>query len=73
MNEEQRSELKEEDRKEYFGYAKTLEYQDEINDIVEERYNDELNFNNADKTSGQRVNTKEEIKDLLLQSLHDMK
>ena len=40
--------------------------QDDFVQLVDELFNDESNFNNADITSGQRVLTKEEIETKLL-------
>jgi len=44
-------------------------YIDEIEKSVNELYDDEINFNNADKTSGQRVYSKEEIRQRYIKTL----
>lgn len=38
---------------------------DWANDLLSELYNNEDNFNNADKTTGQRCYTEEEIKAII--------
>ena len=38
----------------------------ELNDLVEEIYNGELNFNNADPTSGQRCWDYDEVHDAVM-------
>ena len=37
----------------------------ELDCMIQELYNDELNFNNADITSKQRVYSEQELKDLI--------
>lgn len=38
-----------------------MDYEDEIEQLIEVLYDDESNYNNADKTSGQRCYTHTEI------------
>ena len=49
----------------------TLLLGEDLTDLVEEIYNNESNFNNCDKSSGQRVWTYDEIHDAVFSVLEE--
>lgn len=48
-----------------------MDFEKEIDDLVDYLYNDESNFNNADTTSGQRCLERWEIEEALFKVLQE--